>query len=895
MSWLARLRNLARSARHGRDLDRELDFHLAELADTLEARGLPRAEAELAARRQFGHRAGVREATREVDIVAWLETLGQDLRYAIRGLRAAPGFTFTVLLSLGLGIGANTAIFSLFNALLLRALPVSEPQALVQVTRGETGGAEFTNPIWEALRREQDAFSGVLAFSYIPFNLASGGEARHVSGNYVGGDFFPALGVRPAAGRLLTGADDYRGCPALAVLGHGFWQSEYAGDPGVVGRTLALDGHPFEVIGVAPPGFFGVEVGRSVQVYVPLCAEAVIQGTNSGLDVRAYWFLTILGRPRPGLSPGEVDGRLAALSPGIFAATAPADWDGENLRSYRESRLQAVPATTGVSEIRLTYRPALLMLMGVVGLVLLIACANVANLLLARGAVRGHEIAMRLALGASRGRLIRQALTESLLLALLGTAVGVGFARWSSALLVRMLSTRGGGVWLDLTPDLRLLGFTAAIAAVTGLLFGLLPAWRATRVDPQGAMRAGGRGVITGGSARITLGKGLVLAQVALSLVLVSGAALLLGTFRTLATLDPGFEREGRLAVNLNLVAGGYPSAQRLVLERQALERLRAVPGVTQAGSVMVLPVSGSGWNGGVFRPGRPEPTEWAQRVSYFNRVSRGFFAASGTRLLAGRDFGPEDVAGGPRAVIVNEAMAARFFPGESPVGQSLLLETGPDPRLPVTVVGVVEDTKYRNLREDPEPIVYQALEQATDPSWAITYILATDGPPDALVPAVRRALAEVDPRISFSAFTVESQVARSLSRERLLATLSGFFGVLALVLALVGLYGIMAYTVARRRNEIGIRLALGAERRRVMGMIVAEVGRLVAPGLALGLVGALAGGRLVEGFLYGLRPSDPATLGGTVVLVLLVAVAAGAIPAWRAARMDPVAALRED
>ena len=895
MSWLARLQNLVRSARHGRDLDRELDFHLAELADTLEARGLPRAEAERAARRQFGHRAGVREATREVDIVAWLGTLSQDLRYAVRGLRASPGFTLTVMLSLGLGIGANTAIFSLFNALLLRSLPVTEPQALVQVTRGETGGAEFTNPIWEALRREQDIFSGILAFSYTPFNLASSGEARHVPGNFVGGDFFPALGVRPAAGRLLSGADDYRGCPALAVLGHGFWQSEYGGDPGFIGRTLTLEGRGFEVIGVAQAGFFGVEVGRSVQVYVPLCAEAIIQGTNSGLDVRAYWFLTILGRPRPGLAAADVDGRLAALSPGIFAATAPTDWDGDNLRSYRESRLQAVPAATGVSEMRLTYRPALLMLMGVVALVLLIACANVANLLLARGAARRHEIAMRLALGASRARLIRQALTESLLLALLGAGLGVCFARWSSALLVRMLTTRGGGVWLDLSPDLRLLGFTAGIAVLTGLLFGLIPAWRATRVDPQGAMRAGGRGVVAGGSARLTLGKGLVLAQVALSLVLVSGAALLLGTFRTLATVDPGFEREGRLAVNLNLIAGGYGDARRIALERQVLERLRLVPGVQEAGSVMVLPVSGAGWNGGVFRPGRPEPTEWQQRVSYFNRVSRGYFSASGTRLVAGRDFGPDDVAGGPTAVIVNQAMASKFFPGESPIGQALLLETGPDPRLAVTVVGVVEDAKYRNLREAPEPIVYSALEQATDPSWAITYILKTDGAPDALVPSVRAAIAEVDPRASFSAFTVESQVARSLARERLLATLAGFFGGLALVLALVGLYGIMAYNVARRRNEIGIRLALGAERQRVLRMIVGEVGRLVVPGLALGLAGALAGGRLVESFLYGVRPGDPATLGATLALVLFVALAAGAIPAWRAARMNPMTALRED
>ena len=895
MGWLARVRNLRPGARHAADVARELDFHVAELADRLVAEGLPRAAAEREARLRFGHLQGLKEETRAAGIVGWLESLGQDLRYAWRGLRASPGFTLTVVASLALGIGANSAIFSLFNALLLRSLPVEAPQELVQVVRTEDGGGEWTNPIWEAVRQRQDVFSGVFAVGTTSINLASGGPARFAAGAYVGGDFFPTLGLRPAAGRLLTGEDDHRGCPPVAVLGHGFWRREFGGSPEAVGRSLPVNGHPFEVVGVAQRGFFGVEVGRQIDVYLPLCAEAVVQGSNSTLDVRANWWLTIMGRPRAGLTPEAVSARLASISPAVFEASVPGDWDAENTRQFLATRLAAAPAATGVSEVRLTYRPALLMLLGVVALVLLIACANVANLLLARGASRRHEVAMRLALGASRGRIIRQMLTESLLLAGLGAGLGALFARWSSALLLRMLGTRGGIMWLDLSLDQRLVAFTAGVAVVTGVLFGLLPAWRATRVDPQGAMRAGGRSIVQGGSARFTLGKGLALAQVALSLVLVAAAALLLGTFRNLATVDPGFERAGRLALTMDLSTAGFTDARRMAIERELVTRLRQVPGVRRAGAVMVLPVSGMGWNGGVYLPGKPEPERWEDKVSMFNQVSEGFFASAGTRLLAGRDFGPGDVPGGPPVVIVNEAFAAKFLAGESPLGHTLELEVGPGPRKAVTVVGVVATAKYRNLREAAEPTVYLAHSQAGEPAWSVSYILQVDGPPMALLPSLAGAVAEVDPRIAFRAALVEEVVDRSLARERLLALLSSFFGGLALLLALVGLYGLMAYNVARRRNEIGIRLALGAARGRVVGMIVAEVGRLVLGGLVLGMAGALAGGKLVRTFLYGLTPADTGTLAVATGLVLVVTLAAGAVPAWRAARMDPAAALREE
>jgi len=548
MSWVSRLRNLLDSTRHGRELDRELDFHIAERADSLETGGMERGEAERQARIHFGHREGVREETREMGIVGWLETSANDLRYALRGLRSNPGFTFTVVFSLALGIGANTAIFSLINAVLLKSLPVAEPGRLMQLTMGTNRGDVFTNPIWEAVR----------------------GEAQRVDGNYVGGDFFQTLGLAPAAGRLLSDADDYRGCPPLVVLGNGFWRSRYAGAPGAIGQTLALDGHPFQIVGVAPSGFSGVEVGRAAQLYVPLCAEAVIQGANSLLDQRTTWWLQLIGRPAPGLAAAQVNAHLSALAHEVFSSTAPADLDAKDVRYYLSSSLEAIPAETGLSDLRTTYRPALMMLMAVVGIVLLIACGNVANLLLARGTVRQREIAMRLALGASRGRLIRQMLTESLLLSLLGAAAGLLLARWGSALLVRLLSSGRDGVWLDLALDYHLLAFTLGVAVATGVLFGLVPAWRGTRVDPQAAIRAQGHGVIRGGSARFTLGKALVLGQVALSLVLALGAALLLTTFHTLATLDPGFRREGILAVRMDLRSSGESDVARLAIGPRA-------------------------------------------------------------------------------------------------------------------------------------------------------------------------------------------------------------------------------------------------------------------------------------------------------------------------------------
>ncbi|HET9948650.1 MAG TPA: ABC transporter permease [Longimicrobiales bacterium] len=890
MSWYKRVVNLLRPERLSRELDREIAFHVAERADELMAAGMSEAEALREARRRFGNVVLQKERTREVDVVRWLESVLADVRYALRALRASPGFALVAVLSLGLGIGANTAVFSLIDAVLLRSLPVERPEELVKLTMGEPGNDVFTNPQWEQVRDRQDVFSGVFAFSGESWDLATGGAARRIRGEWVSGGFFPTLGVRPALGRLLGPRDDVRGCPAVAVLGHGFWEREYGGDPGAVGRTVSLDGHPFEVVGVAEPAFFGVEVGRAVDVYAPLCAEAIVRGKDSFLDRRSTWFLQLIGRPRPGASLAQARTRLAAMAPAVFSATVPADWKPGTQREYLKRTLSAEPAGQGVSPLRPRYRHALAVLMVVVGLVLLNACANVANLLLARATARRRELAVRLAIGAGRGRLARQLLTESLLLSLLGAAVGVAFARWGSALLVRLLSTRADAVWLDLSIDGRVLGFTIAVATLTGLLFGLAPAWRSARVDPQAAMRASARSVAEGHS-RLTLVKALVAGQVALSLVLVVGAALLLGSFRNLATLDPGFRRTGILLVGVDLKEPGIADARALALLRGVLDRVRALPGVRAASASRVTPVGPARWNDIIHVDGYT-PSSTNDALVWMNSATPGFFATMGTRLLAGRDFTDHDAPGAPRVAIINRALATKFFGASSPLGRRFRTDSN---EAWLEVVGVVEDAKYVTLREQPSPTAYVPLSQEDHQGAWFSLELRTDGPPAALARSVENAVAEVVPAASLDFTTMSDQLAASIRPERLLAVLSGFFGALGLLLAVIGLYGTTAYSVTRRRSEIGIRIALGAMRTRVVRMVMREVGVMVAAGMILGALLALAATRLVASFLFGVAPGDPATFALAALVLGLVAGAAGALPAWRAARLDPMAALREE
>ena len=891
MSWWNRLVNLTRSERLSKDIDRELTFHIEERVDELVASGMNEADARREAMRRFGEPLRQREQTRDADVLVWLDTVLADVRYALRGLRRSPAFSLVAILSLALGIGANTAIFSLLDAVLLESLPVHRPEELVRVIRGAQSTV-VTNPIWEELRDRQDVFSGIFAYGDTRFNLAQGGEAHNILGNWVSGDFFATLGVSPVLGRLISREDDVRGCAAVAVVSHSLWRSEYGADAGVVGRSISLNGHAHTILGVTDARFTGVNVGQPAQVFAPLCAREVHQ--KGVLDLRSHWYLQVMGRPASGTTLQQVQARVGALASGIHAATVPRDWGVEQQRNYQSVTLGVEPAPNGNSFVRRQYTRPLVVLMVVVGVVLLIACVNVANLLLARAAARRRELAIRLAIGAGRLRLLRQMLTESLLLAMFGAVAGIVFALWSSRLLVALLSSSWGAVWLDLSINGRVLGFTMLVAALTGILFGLAPAWSATRLAPLGAMKEAGRGIAEGHS-RFNAGRALVAAQVALSLVLLVGAGLLLGSFRSLSTLDAGFDREGVLLVSVSLPDEVAEPEQRSSVLRDLLERFRALPGTRSASASDITPISGSTWNNFIAVDGYT-PGSNDDALVYFNEVSDGYFATLRTALLAGRDFDHGDNAGEQRVALINLSMARRFFGDANPIGREFRVQMNSDQyEPPVRIIGVVEDAKYESLREATLPTAYLSMNQNAQPFGGRTYQLLSAGAPETLIEGVKDAVAEINPNISLEFRTLDAQVAASLTRERMLALLSAFFGALALLLSVIGLYGTLSYSVTRRRREIGVRLALGAAPARVLRMVLGEAGTMVLAGLTLGVIAALAGTRLISSFLFGLSPTDPTTIVLAGALLALVALAASAIPAWRAASTDSLIPLREE
>lgn len=829
-----------------------------------------------------------------------LDGLFQDLRYALRTLHKSPGFAAVAILSLALGIGANTAIFTLIDALALRALPVSHPEELFQVMMGKRSYMGFTNPTWEHLQDRQDVFSGIFAYSRWAFNLSAGGQACSVDGNYVSGQYYDTLGVRALLGRTLKPGDDTRGCAGGAVLSYGFWQREYGGRTDIVGKPISIDRHPIEIVGVTQSGFNGTEVGGSADVTLPLCAVAVIGSGRPGmLDINFYpvGWLQVMGRLKHGVSASQATARLKALAPQIYKSALDqnrlAREDGRRLgpearEEYLRRTFDTEPAGNGISYLRRQYAQALNVLMTIVGVVLMIACANVANLLLARGASRQREIAIRMAVGVSRRRLIRQLLTESLLLSGVGAMVGVLFAEWGAGLLVRFLH-----VPLDIALDARVLAFTAGIAVLMGLLFGIAPAWRGTRVDPQSAMKANARGVIEG--SKIGLGKVLVMAQLALSLLVIVGAGLMLSTFWKLISLDAGFDRGHVLLVNADLRAGKYPPEEWSRVYQEMLNQLRLIPGLHSASVSSITPVCHCRWAGEVVVEGYTSKSRDDAMIS-FNNVSDGYFETVGTSIIAGRDFNRLDTATSMKVAIVSQSMARKYFGATNPLGRHFRLQNGNTPAAPIEIVGIVKDAKYGSLRDEPSPFAFIPWSQGGAPGPLSGFELrAAGGSPSGLISGVKAAIARVNRDVSIEFQILASKVDDSIQRETLLATLLGFFGVLTLLLVTIGLYGVMSYNVARRRNEIGIRLALGAEQSRVLRMVLSEVVILIAIGLMAGFSMALATTRMVASFLYGLEPNNPWTLGGAAALLAMVAAIAGYLPARRASRLDPMTALRDE
>jgi putative ABC transport system permease protein len=878
---------------------RELDAHLAIEIDDNIARGMTPSDARDAAHRKLGNTTLIREQIYRMNTIGFLETLVHDVRYGARLLRLNPAFALVAILSLALGVGANTAIFQILNAVRIRTLPVSSPEQLAEIRimgdldnrSGSFSGEHpmLTNPLWERLRARQQAFSDIFAWGRNNFELSAGGESRRAEGLWVSGDFFNTLGVRPLLGRLLAAGDDRRGCGTPpAVIGYGFWQREYGGSPSVLGRTLTLDGHAYDIIGVTPPSFFGVEVGRAYEVAVPLCAEPFTRARSS-LDRKDGWFLGAIGRLKPGWSLEKATAQLNAISAPMFKETLPI-YRPEDEQAYLAFKLGAFAAGTGVSNLRNEYESPLWLLLAMTALVLLIACANLANLMFARATAREREIAVRLALGASRLRIVRQLVAESILIAAAGAGAGALLARWLSRVLIAALATQGDRVFVNVASDWRVFSFVALLAAVACVIVGLMPAIRATATSPGAAMKAGSRGS-TDTRERFGLRRALVVAQVALSLVLVVGALLIVQTFRNLVTLDAGFRQDNLLIAVLDFRRSGAPEERLRAEYEQLLDRLRHEPGVVDATHVRNVPIGGSFSNRTVVIDGKKR-----KESVNFNSVSDRYFSTMATPLLAGRDFDRRDGLGAPNVAIVSESFARVFFGGQNPVGRTFQIDEPPGTPQPVfEIVGLARDSKYTDLRDPFEPLLFVPAVQDKQPMTSARLIVRSSAPPASVSSVVTAFARQVHPATVVSFRTMESQVKDSLLRERLMATLSGFFGGLAALIAMIGLYGVMSYTVARRRNEIGIRMALGADRRQVVKMIMGDAGTLLAVGLGIGTLSALGAARAASALLFGVKPHDPATLLMAATGLGAVAMLASYVPALRASRLQPTEALRDE
>ncbi|PYU46888.1 MAG: permease [Acidobacteria bacterium] len=900
MRWFKRL--FLRRRIYG-DLSDEIRGHLEEKIQEFVQKGMSRKEAAAAARREFGNVGLSEESSREVWRWPSTEDFFMDIRYGLRTLARNPGFAAVAVLTLALGIGANAAIFSLMNALLLRTLPVNNPSQLVLFGEGKWGGIMdelpnrswqlFSFPFYRQVQGDSSAFSDVTAISSMSSaphgTIGDSAETEEIYAHLVSGTFFSTLGVNPILGRTF-GEDDDRipGGSPVAVASYAWWKRRFGGAPSIIGEKMSIGSTVYTIIGVTPQEFFGTSVGESPDVWIPLSMEEVLPPGWKGLNDKMFQSLYIIARRRPELSIEQAQTNVNVLFKQAALEMAGSQPAKKQLDGIQHAFIKLTPAASGLSRLRVQFSQPLRALMAAVGLVLLIACANIANLLLARATNRQREIAVRMSMGAGRWRVIRQLLTESFTLAMLGAVLGVALASWASKLLLVMVSGGPETIPVDVGLDSRVLVFVVLVSLATPLLFGMAPAWRAARVELNSSLKQG-RNIAAVNSP---LARALVVGQVALSLVLLVGAGLFLRTLVNLTNVDMGFDKHNVLVFGIEPASVGYKEDSRLTRLYQEIERrVSAIPGV-RAASFSFFTFNQGAWSEDAWTP-EESPEAKGNREVVYNKVGRGFFSAMGLKLLSGRTFDQQDSENSPKVAVINETMARLFFPNESPLGRRFRMD-GPDakPENDRIVVGVARDAKYMALKERPWPAAY--LPYSQEPGYLWNFEVRYSGDAGSTAPAVRQVIHDVDPRLPVTgAGTLAEQVDHSVVDQRLTAQLSSFFGLVAVFLACIGIYGLMSYAVVHRTNEIGIRVALGAQQGQVLRLIMRQGLVLAASGVAVGIALALIFTRLLRSLLFGVQPFDPVTFIGVAFLLTLIALAACYLPARRAMRVDPVVALR--
>ena len=851
-----------------------------------------------------------------MNIIASIDTAFRDFKYSLRTLARTPGFTAIAILTLALGIGANTAIFTLLDQVLLRLLPVKNPQELVLLTmRGHHygsnwGGNAISHPMFRDFAAHNEVFSDM--FCRFPFDasLSFNGQAEHVQLELVSGTYFSTLGLNPILGRVFTPEDDkIPDAYPYAVLNYAYWKSRFAGDPEIIGKTLTVNNYPYTIVGVLQPGFDGMELGRSPKLFLPIMMEkeVLVGNPTDMLQERRNRWVNAFGRLKPGVTREQAKASLQPFMHSMlemevkekaFAHASPYDRE-----QFLKCTIDVLPGSQGRSYTRQALSTPLWVLMATTGLVLLIACANLANLLLVRGSARKKEIAIRLAMGATRPRIIAQLLIESLSLSAFGALAGLALAYWADkALMAAYLPSDSGGLKISTTPDLRILFFTLAVTLITGVLFGLVPALQTTKPNVATTLKDEAAAVVGGGHG--ALRKSLVIAQVTLSLLLLIGAGLFSKSLGNLRNLGPGFNPQNLVGFEIDPSYSGYNVARLKAFYPQLLDALSSIPGVQSTGLASLRILEDDEWDSSMTVEGFTPPTPDAHPEPYMNEISPNYFATMGVPIVNGRDFRPSDTGEvhhrpddpygwNPSVVMINETFAKKYFAGRNPVGMHVGFGEDPGTPTDMEIIGVVKDIKYTNLRDEIPPQAYLPY-MADRYIGGMTIYVRTVADPALLMSSIRAKLRDLDPNIPIASMrTTEVQINNSLSTERMIASLSAVFGFLATLLAVIGLYGVMAYTVAQRTREVGIRMALGAAQGNVIWMIMREVLILIAIGVAAGVPASLALTKLVESQLFGLSPHDPATLVFATVALAFVASAAGYVPALRASRLDPMKALR--